>query len=88
MKKILLAAAALAVIASPALAKSARQTAPSYGQAVPFGAWQAAPFGAYAQTGPSAFVPSYGNTLGGDYVGTDPDPNVRLQLLKDAESRD
>jgi hypothetical protein len=84
MKKILLATAALAVIASPALAKSAHRAAPIYGQVAP--GWQATPFGAYAQT--RAFVPAYGETLGKDYVGTDPDPNVRTQLLKDAESRD
>jgi hypothetical protein len=82
---MLLASAALAVIASPALAQGSWQpastpTAPFYGQA--------APHGAYAQTRPGAFVPSYRQTLGGDYVGTDPDPSVRLQLLKDAQSRE
>ena len=83
MKKILLAAAALAVIASPALAKSAQRAAPIYGQVVP--GWQATPFGAYAQSRPGAFN---GENLGKNYVGTDPDPSIRLQLLKDAQSRD
>jgi hypothetical protein len=87
MKKILLATAALAVIASPVLAKSAHRAAPIYGQVAP--GWQATPFDAYAQTRSNAFVPAYGQqTLGGDYVGTDPDPNVRLELLKDAQQRD
>ena len=85
MKKILLAATALAVIASPALAKSAQRAAPIYGQ--PAFGWQATPFGAYAQTPSNTFAPAY-QTLGKDYVGTDPDPNVRLQLLKDEQSRD
>jgi opacity protein-like surface antigen len=86
MKKILLAATALAVIASPALAKSAQRAAPIYGQSA-FG-WQATPFDAYAQSRANAFVPNYGQTLGKDYVGTDPDANIRLQLLKDEQSRD
>jgi hypothetical protein len=82
MKKMLLAAAALALIASPALAQSgSRKAAPTYG------AWQP-PFGAYGQQRSGAFVPSYGRTLGKDYVGTDPDPSIRLQLLRDAESRE
>jgi len=87
MKKILLAATALAVIASPALAKSAQRAAPIHGQ--PAFGWQATPFDAYAQSRANAFVPAYGQrSLGGDYVGTDPDPNIRLELLKDAQSRD
>ena len=86
MKKILLAATALAVIASPALAKSAQRAAPIYGQ--PAFGLQATPFDAYAQSRANAFVPAYGQTLGKDYVGTDPDPNIRLQLLKDEQSRE
>ena len=86
MKKMLLATAALAVvIASPALAHAGSRaaTGPIYGQAVPYGAW-----GAYAQTPPGAFVSTSRDAgLGGDYVGTDPDPDVRLQLLKDAQDR-
>jgi hypothetical protein len=83
MKKILLAAAAIAVIASPALAQTGwrKAPAPSYGQAVPFGA-----LGAYAQSPRGATVSPYAQ--GGDYVGTDPDPNIQLQLLKDAQSRE
>jgi hypothetical protein len=92
MKKMLLASAAVAtMIASPALAQSSWQSgsipaAPFYGQVAPHG--QVAPFGAYAQQRPGAFVTPYAQHLGGDYVGTDPDPTVRLQLRKDAESRD
>ena len=37
-------------------------------------------FGAYAQS------PDQG--LGGDYVGTDPDANVQLNLLKESQTRD
>jgi hypothetical protein len=81
MRKLLLAAAALAVIASPALAQTGSRKAavPGYGQAVPFSAWSA-----YAQS-PRGTVSPYAQ--GGDYVGTDPDPIVQLQLLKDAQSR-
>jgi len=83
MKKMLFATAALAVvIASPAFAASGRHV-----QAAPYGAWQASPFGAYAQSPQGAFV-SRDTALGKDYVGTDPDPNIRLQLLKDAQQRD
>jgi hypothetical protein len=83
MRKLLLAAAALAVIASPALAQtgSRKAAAPSYGQAVPLSAW-----GAYAQSPRGTTVSPYAQ--GGDYVGTDPDPNIQLQLLKDAQSRE
>jgi hypothetical protein len=83
MKKMLLAAAALAVMASPALAQSRS----AYGQT----AWQAglfsrgAPFGIYARGSGYAFQP-YGAYSYGRYVGTDPDPSVRLMLLKDAGS--
>jgi hypothetical protein len=86
MKKMLFASAALAtVIASPALAQTGSWQpssipAPFYGQT--------APFGAYAQQRPSAVVAPYAQHLGGDYVGRDPDPNVQLQLLKDAQSRE
>jgi hypothetical protein len=83
MKKMLLAAAALTVMASPALAQSRS----AYGQA----AWQAAPFsrgapfGTYARTPGYAFQ-AYGAYSYGRYIGTDPDPSVRLMLLTDAGS--
>jgi hypothetical protein len=97
MKKMLLATLALTVlVASPALAQT-RQTeqgvwaaskawngqdyAPAPGADGAFGAYAQEP-GAYAQT------PSPDAGLGGDYVGTDPDPNVQLELLKDAQSRE
>jgi opacity protein-like surface antigen len=83
MKKILLATAALAVIASPALAQNgARKVVPNFG---PAAIWQGSPLGAYAQN--PAFAASR-RDLGGDYVGIDPDPSVQLQLLKDAQSRE
>jgi opacity protein-like surface antigen len=87
MKKMLLATALAAVIASPALAQSGsrKAVAPAYGQAVPLGAWQGSPFGAYAQSPRSASQP-YGVYENGKFIGADPDPNVRLMLRKDAGS--
>jgi hypothetical protein len=78
MKKMLLAAAALAVIASPAVAQygSRKAVAPAYGQA---------PYGIYAESRGLAYQP-YGAYSYGRYIGTDPDPSVRLMLLKDAGS--
>jgi opacity protein-like surface antigen len=54
---------------------------PAYGA---FGAYARVPgaYGAYARSA----SPDVG--LGGDYVGTDPDANIQLQLLKDAQSRE
>ena len=73
MKKLILTAVALAVVtASPAFAATARHAS---GHAQTFGAW-----GAYAQSRDAG--------LGGNYVGTDPDRNVQLELLKDAQQRD
>jgi hypothetical protein len=84
MKKLLLAATALAVIASPALAKSgSRKVVAPYAQA-PF-AWQAGPLGAYAQS-PGIAAQPYAVYEHGRYVGADPDPNVRLMLRRDAGS--
>ena len=85
MKKMLLGTALAIVIASPALAQTV--AAPAYVAPVPFANWQA-PY-AYAQTPQGPYVatsPDQG--LGGDYVGTDPDPNVQLQLLKELQIRD
>ena len=87
MKKLLLAAAALAVMASPALAQYGTVVAPGYRQA----AWQGGPFtrgaprGTYAQI-PGIAARSYGAYGYGRYIGWYPDPRVRLMLLKDAGS--
>jgi hypothetical protein len=50
----------------------------------PFGAYARVPgaYGAYARSA----SPDVG--LGRDYVGTDPDPGIQLQLLKDAQTRE
>ena len=88
MKKMLLAAAALAVMASPAMAQYRTAVTPGYGQSV---AWQAAPVrgrapvGIYAQS-PGIAGQAYGLYRSGQYIGWDPDLSVRLMLLKDAGS--
>jgi len=101
---LLATAALAVVIASPAFAQTrqtapqgvwaaseawnGRAQPGAYAQAPnahgPFGAYAQVPgaYGAYAQT------PSPDVGMGGDYVGTDPDPNVQLQLLKGAQSRE
>jgi hypothetical protein len=90
MKKMLLAAAALAVVASPALAQYRAAVTPGYGQS-PSVAWQANPYwggapgGVYAQS-PGIAGQAYGVYRNGQYIGWDPDPAVRLMLLKDAGS--
>jgi opacity protein-like surface antigen len=85
MKKMLGTAALAVVIASPALAQPVAP--PIYGQTVPHG-HQQTPAEPYAQTPQGDYVAtSRDEGLGGDYVGTDPDPNVRLELEKDAQER-
>ena len=90
MKKMLLAAAALAVMASPALAQYRTAVTPGYGQSAPVARqvapfWGGAPGGVYAQS-PGVAGQAYGLYRNGQYIGWDPDPNVRLMLLKDAGS--
>ena len=82
MKTLIATLALAAVIASPALAQTARR--------------------APVQQYPSQFDQSYGRAEGqtqrsinpnsvyegNQYLGADPDPNVRLQLRLDAEHRD
>jgi hypothetical protein len=87
MKKMLGTAALAVLIASPALAQPVAPP-PIYGDSVPYGYWQA-PDDAYAMTPQGPYVaPSPDVGLGGDYVGTDPDPNVQLELLKESQTRD
>jgi hypothetical protein len=71
MKKLILATAALAVVIASPAFAARNAAAPTWG--------------AYAQS-QGAFA-SRDAGLGGDYVGTDPDANVRLELLKDAQQR-
>ena len=103
MRKLLIAAAFAASIASPAFAQS---YSPGFGTgnvinlpalkhggfsaaAAPNGAYAYAPEGS-ANRGPrnvsaQALSPNDADTVyeGGEYVGRDPDPNVRLQLRRD-----
>jgi hypothetical protein len=88
MKKMLLAAAAIAAMASPAVAQT--RTIASAGHGYGYGpAWHApvrgAPVGVYAQS-PGIAAQGYGLYRNGQYIGWDPDPAVRLMLLKDAGS--
>jgi hypothetical protein len=80
--KVLIATVALAaVVATPVLAQTADRRLPpqrnlqsdqSYGQSV---------------ERPHSINPAYDVYDSGQYVGSDPDPNVRLQLRRDYESR-
>jgi hypothetical protein len=86
MKRMFGTAALAVLIASPALAQPVAP--PVYGQTVPYG-YQQAPVGPYARTPQDAYVAkSRDEGLGGNYVGTDPDPNVQLELLKESQTRD
>ena len=74
MKKLVLAAALAALVATPALAQYQYATAPHH-----VGMDRLA--GVRAQA-----LPSVGGTtviVDGQYAGADPDPNVRLQLQRD-----
>ena len=82
MKTLVATVALAAVIASPALAQTARrapiqqypaQLDQSYGR---------------AEAQPRSAISPYAVYNGNQYLGADPDPNVRLQLLLDAEHRD
>ena len=80
MNKTIIAAALLAVVgAAPALAKTPRATTDQAAAPAP---------GAYARVAPGMPAIASPNAVydGQRYVGTDPDPNVRLQLLRDADS--
>jgi len=75
MNKTIITAALLAVFAvAPAFAKTHQTAAPGPG--------------AYAGVAPAALAVASPNAIydGQRYVGTDPDPNVRLQLRRDADS--
>jgi hypothetical protein len=86
MKKMLLAAAAVAALVSPAFAQSRTIAAPGYGYGAAWhGPFRGAPVGVYAQS-PGIAAQGYGVYRNGQYIGWDPDPAVRLMLLKDAGS--
>jgi hypothetical protein len=86
MKKIILSAALTAVLASPAFA----QATPMLTQPQAYSSQRIQP-GHYAQQ--RGYVrqgyvqePAYGSSVvvnGGEIVGQDPDPNVRLELRRD-----
>jgi hypothetical protein len=81
MKTIIATAILAALIASPALAQTARrapaqpsaQSEQSYGR---------------VEAQPRTANPANDVYQAGRYLGSDPDPNVRLQLRLDAEHRD
>jgi len=81
MKTLVIAAALAAVVASPALAQTAQRRAAS--QMYP---------SQYDQTVGRTEQPrsTNGNTVydNNQYLGADPDPNVRLDLRRDYEGRD
>lgn len=72
MKKITLAILLTTFAAAPALAQS--------------------PYDPYSPYGPYAYYGGYGSNVviadGGRVVGADPDPNVRLDLLRTAQGSD
>jgi hypothetical protein len=79
-RMILMAVAALAtVFTAPALAQTA---APQRGQV------QISPFdqGPRQNSRPHSVNPSYDVYQNGQYVGSDPDPSIRLQLRRDHDS--
>jgi len=81
MKTIIATAVLAAVIASPALAQTARH-APAQPSAQPEQSY------GRVEAQPRTAVPGSEVYEGGRYLGADPDPNVRLQLRLDAEHRD
>ena len=78
-KKLLIAAALATAVASPALAQTA---APQRTQV------QSAPFdqGNRQNGRVNSINRSYDVYHNGQYVGSDPDPNIRLQLRRDHDS--
>jgi hypothetical protein len=80
--KVLIATVALAaVVATPVLAQTVQRRLPPqrYLQSDQF----------YGQSGerPHSTNPAYDVYDGGQYVGSDPDPNIRQQLRRDYEGR-
>ena len=89
MKKLAIATAAVAMLATPAMAQyveSYVQAAPSpYGPTYGYGAYgptygYGAPYGYAAPYGPTFFGTAYSRDFD---IATEPDPNVRLELRRD-----
>ena len=79
--KVLIATIALATaVATPALAQTA-------GRRIPQQNLQGDQFYGRSVERPHSANPAYDVYEGGQYVGSDPDPNVRLQLRRDYEGR-
>lgn len=78
--KMLIALAAFALLASPVLAQSQNQ---SQGQAQKPAAAQRAP--ATTGAGPSVRGPNDVYDCTGKYLGTDPDVNIRAQILREGD---
>src|SRR5262245_2222459 len=82
MKTLVIAAALAAVVASPALAQTAQR------RATPQQMYQSQYDQTVGHTGQPCSInaqPVYDNN---QYLGADPDPNVRLDLRRDYEGRD
>jgi curli biogenesis system outer membrane secretion channel CsgG len=77
MKKLIIAAALAAAVTSPALAAVGSHSARAVNNAA---AAQANSEEYLAATQPFAHNPSYDVYKNGEYVGSDPDPLVRLQI--------
>jgi hypothetical protein len=86
MKKLVIALALASLVASPALAKK-------YHKQVTTDASDQVADQGYAGNQAYAYAPGYNGSVGtsypnpvyayGQYQGADPDPNIRLQLLRD-----
>jgi hypothetical protein len=92
MKKLILTAALATLLASPAFEVFAREQ----GRAAAGATHQQGARAAYAQDRNAAFAqdPGVGPrfsrdpaevVVNGRYIGRDPDPNIRLELLRDAD---
>lgn len=84
MKKLLLALALAGIVATPAFAQSQRSRA--HAVRAPE-TWTIVPEDVYAQSPRGAWRNDVYN-LNGEYLGTDPDPFIRQQLLRDGFSKD
>ncbi len=83
MKTLLATVALAAVVASPALAQTTRRAPPVQQYPSQFDQTYGR-----SESQPRSGNPSYDVYENGQYLGTDPDPNVRLELRRDFEHRD
>jgi len=80
MKKLIIASALAAVIASPAMAAVGARSA----HAVKNAAAAQVNSGEYLEVNqPFMHDPSYDVYRNGEYLGSDPDPNIRLQIYNE-----